>query len=80
MKTRLKIAFVILQLFVFSSIVKAQPPDPPGDPAAGGDPIGGGAPLGSGTGVVLLMLSVYGAAKWRACLQTKDEPEQNETD
>ncbi len=63
MKTRLKIAFVILQLFVFSSIVKAQPPDPPGDPAAGGDPIGGGAPIAPGTGILLVLTSIYGTLK-----------------
>jgi len=80
MKTKLKIAFVILHLFVSICIVQAQPPEPPVDPSAGGGPIGGGAPLGSGTGVVLLMLSVYGAAKWRACLQSKDDPEQEATD
>jgi hypothetical protein len=76
MKTRLKIAFVILQLFVSICIAQAQPPEPPVDPSAGGDPIGGGAPLGSGTGLVLLMLSVYGASKWRACLKNINDTKQ----
>lgn len=76
MKARAKHYLMVISIIVCSLTLNAQPPDPPSDPSAGGGPIGGGAPLGSGTGVVLLMLSVYGAAKWRACLRNTDETDQ----
>ncbi len=65
MKTKLKIAFVILHLFVSIYIVQAQPPEPPVDPSAGGGPIGGGAPIGSGEALLLTLAATYGMKKLR---------------
>lgn len=76
MKTKAKYFLMLISFALCTLTLNAQPPDPPSDPSAGGGPIGGGAPLRSGTGVVLLMLSVYGAAKWRACLKNINDTKQ----
>ncbi|MDP3463437.1 MAG: hypothetical protein Q8S18_11660 [Bacteroidales bacterium] len=59
----MKKLIMLSMMFVASQVLLAQPPDPPGDPAAGGDPIGGGAPVGTGIGILLTLGAAYGTKK-----------------